>query len=193
MSELTGKQARFVEEYLVDLNATQAAIRAGYSARTARQIGEENLSKPVIAEAVAEAQRERSQRTNITQDRVLAELAKIGFANLSDVTKWGQKEVAFGYTEDGKRLAAEDIGDAVKVEYVLAPFVEPVNCDQLAPDLQAAVSEVKLGREGFSIKMHDKLGALEKLGRHLGMFTDNVNLNGRLTIDKALASLDDDG
>jgi len=60
MSKLSGKQKRFVEEYLIDLNATQAAIRAGYSERTARAIGSENLAKPYIADAISKAQKERS-------------------------------------------------------------------------------------------------------------------------------------
>jgi phage terminase small subunit len=70
-NELTDKQQRFVEEYLIDLNATQAAIRAGYSPDTARQIACENLTKPDIAAAVAEALAERSERTKITQEYVL--------------------------------------------------------------------------------------------------------------------------
>ena len=71
MDKLTDKQQKFVEEYLVDLNATQAAIRAGYSEPTAQQIGSENLTKPVIAEAIQKAFDERSKRTEITQDYVL--------------------------------------------------------------------------------------------------------------------------
>jgi phage terminase small subunit len=73
-SGLTPKQKRFVEEYLLDLNATQAAIRAGYSERTARQVGAENLSKPVIMAAVSEAQAARSDRVKIDADWVLARL-----------------------------------------------------------------------------------------------------------------------
>ena len=69
---LTPKQERFVAEYLVDLNATQAAIRAGYSEKTAQMIGSENLAKPLIAAAVAAAVAKRSERTEITQDYVLA-------------------------------------------------------------------------------------------------------------------------
>lgn len=69
--KLTPKQQRFVDEYLIDLNATQAAIRAGYSAKTAQQTGSENLLKPVIADAVAKAQAERSERTEISQDYVI--------------------------------------------------------------------------------------------------------------------------
>jgi len=70
---LTLKQQRFIDEYLIDLNATQAAIRAGYSPRTARQIGDENLSKPVIAAAVAKAKQERSEATKIDAEWVLRE------------------------------------------------------------------------------------------------------------------------
>lgn len=72
--KLTDKQQRFVEEYLIDLNATQAAIRAGYSADTAAVIGCENLIKPNIQFAIAEAQKQRSERTQITQDEVLNRL-----------------------------------------------------------------------------------------------------------------------
>jgi phage terminase small subunit len=71
---LMPKQARFVEEYLIDLNATQAAIRAGYSAKTARQIGEQNLKKPDISRAIEKALAARSARTRLTQDWVLEQL-----------------------------------------------------------------------------------------------------------------------
>ncbi len=71
MSDLTPKQARFVEEYLIDLNATQAAIRAGYSAKTANEQGAQLLAKLSIRKAVAEAQAIRSTRTVITQDEVI--------------------------------------------------------------------------------------------------------------------------
>ena len=76
MNKLTAKQKAFVAEYLIDLNATQAAIRAGYSEKTARFIGAENLTKPNIAAAVAAAQAERSKRTEITQDYVLSSIMK---------------------------------------------------------------------------------------------------------------------
>jgi phage terminase small subunit len=72
MAALTDKQRLFVQEYLIDLNATQAAIRAGYSKDTAAQIGYENLRKPEIAQAIASALAEREQRTQITQDYVLS-------------------------------------------------------------------------------------------------------------------------
>ena len=75
--KLTPKQQRFIEEYLIDLNATQAAIRAGYSRNSARQIGDENLSKPGIADAVAKAKRERSEATNIDADWVLKQAVEL--------------------------------------------------------------------------------------------------------------------
>ena len=68
---LTAKQECFIDEYLIDLNATQAAIRSGYSAKTAHVIGPENLGKLAIAAAIARAQADRIERTNVTQDYVL--------------------------------------------------------------------------------------------------------------------------
>ena len=80
MAKLTEKQELFVQEYLIDLNATQAAIRAGYKEDNAYSMGAENLKKPQIAERIEEVMNERAARTDITQDRILNELAKIGFA-----------------------------------------------------------------------------------------------------------------
>ena len=85
--KLTPKQARFVQEYLIDLNAAQAAIRAGYSAKTARVIGHENLTKPDIAAAIEKAMAERAERTRLTADWVVDELRKIAGANMADYMK----------------------------------------------------------------------------------------------------------
>ncbi|MGF3026525.1 terminase small subunit [Methylobacterium aquaticum] len=84
---LTDKQRRFVEEYLVDLNATQAAIRAGYSEDTAAAIGYENLRKPEIAAAVEQAQAIRAERTGITADRVLVELWRIATTDANELVE----------------------------------------------------------------------------------------------------------
>lgn len=83
--KLTAKQKRFVDEYLVDFNATQAAIRAGYKANTAHVIGAENLRKPKIAEEIARRQKDLQRRTEVTQERVVKELARIAFADASVV------------------------------------------------------------------------------------------------------------
>ena len=82
---MTKKQKLFVEEYLIDLNATQAAIRAGYSPDTAKEIGCENLTKPNIRACIDREMAERSKRTGVNADRVVQELAKIAFVNAVDV------------------------------------------------------------------------------------------------------------
>lgn len=84
---LTTKQQRFVEEYLVDLNATQAAIRAGYSADTAGAIGHENLKKPEIQLALQEARKEQQKRTGITADAVLLEIANVAMADARELVE----------------------------------------------------------------------------------------------------------
>lgn len=156
MRKLTPKQAAFVVEYLVDLNATQAAIRAGYSAKTAYRIGAELLHKTSVAEAIQKAQARREVRTEITQDQVVTELAKIAFGNVRDVMEWGPRGVTL------KDSAALTEAQAAGV---------------------AEVSE-SVTKDGGSIKLkrHDKVKALELLGRHLGMFTDKVEHSGELDI-----------
>lgn len=84
--ELTEKQKRFVAEYLIEANATQAAIKAGYSPRTANEQGCRLLAHVSVKEAIEKAQRKRELRTDITADRVLHELADIGFNKESERT-----------------------------------------------------------------------------------------------------------
>lgn len=81
---LTPKQERFVQEYLVDLNATQAAIRAGYKEKTASAIGSENLRKPEIQKALKKALKDREERTEVTQDYVIRKLVEIADKEASD-------------------------------------------------------------------------------------------------------------
>lgn len=173
MAALTDKQRRFVEEYLVDLNATQAAIRAGYSAATAGAIGYENLTKPGIADAIAEAQAERSRRTGITSDRVLRELAKIGFSDIRRAVQWQANVTGMVEDEDGtERLAVTN-------------QVQLVNSDALDDDTAACISEISQSAQGaLKIKLHDKRAALVDIGRHLGMFTDKVEHSGGIRVTK---------
>lgn len=86
---MTAKQSRFIEEYMIDLNATQAAIRAGYSAKTANEQGAQLLAK--LSTPIAQAMAEQSKRTGINADRVLRELAKMGFADGDDIIQWNMK------------------------------------------------------------------------------------------------------
>lgn len=149
---MTKKQKRFVEEYLIDLNATQAAIRAGYSPDTAGSIGNENLKKPEICACIEKAMAERSKRTGVCADRVVQELAKIAFLNLRDVI-------------DPKTAAVRE--DA---------------SDEDTAALQSIKVKKSYSETGESIereaKAADKLKALELLGRHLGMWNDKLDVNG---------------
>jgi len=156
MAKLTPKQARFIEEYLIDLNATQAAIRAGYKETTAYAIGAENLKKPQIAAKIAAEMAARSRRTEITQDRVLTELAKIGFADISDF------------------VAVEGVGGFLQVR------VKPTA--DVPPEKLGAVAAIKNGAYGIEIKLNDKVKALELLGRHLGMFQEKGEGEGPLSV-----------
>lgn len=149
---MTDKQERFCEEYLVDLNATQAAIRAGYSPQTASDIGSENLRKPQIRARIDRALAVQSKRTGVTADRVVRELAKVAFANSQDVVNYDDATV--------KADAARD--DTAAIASVRVKTIPTKDGDGVERE----------------VKMHDKLKALELLGRRLGLFTDNVNLSG---------------
>lgn len=162
---LNDKQRRFVAEYLIDLNATQAAIRAGYSERTAGSQGFDLLKKPEIQAAVSEEMKEREERTEITQDRVLQELAKIGFADIRKAVKWG----------DGI-----SVSDPLTGEPVISNGVALVGSEEIDDATAAAVSEISQTAQGVKIKMHDKRAALVDIGRHLGMFTDKLEHSGEI-------------
>lgn len=143
---MTKKQKRFIEEYLIDLNATQAAIRAGYKPDSAGATGSENLKKPEIRAAIDRAMAERSKRTGINQDRILLELAKMAFVKMTDVAD----------PETGK--IKENASD------------DDLSCIQSV--------KVKPGQYGVEreVKLCDKRAALELLGKHLGVFKDNLNV-----------------
>lgn len=178
---LTPKQQRFVDEYLIDLNATQAAIRAGYSAKTAGQIGDENLKKPQIAAALSERMKARERRTEITQDMVLRELAKIGFSDIRKVVRWGETMV--------RMVDSDDEGPDDMVPYHGLALIDSTEVDD---DTAAAIAEVSQGRDGLKVKLHDKKGALVDIGRHLGMFKDKVEMSGPNGAPLLAATLSDD-
>ncbi len=163
---LTPKQEAFCREYLKDLNGTQAAIRAGYSAKRADAIGYENLRKPDIAQAIQQAMTERSKRTEITADRVLSEIGRLAFADIRSV-----------FDENGRllpvhMLPAEVAASVSSIEVVTSkvPGGEPADVEHTA-----------------KIKFWDKRGSLELLGRHLKMFTDKVEVE---VVDSLAARLE---
>ena len=152
MARLTPKQRRFVEEYLVDLNATQAAIRAGYSKKTSGRIGAENLQKPVIQGAIEKAMNHLSDRTAVSQEKVVRELARIAFVDPTKVIDFARGTIMNDLSEDDRAALA-----GVKVKD----------------------GDTVTERE---VKLLDKLRALELLGKHLGMFTDNFNFKGMIPV-----------
>lgn len=157
---LTAKQRQFVSEYLIDLNATQAAVRAGYSVNRADAMGHENLRKPEIAQAVQEAMKARSDRTEVTADRVLAEYAKLAFL---DPRRF--------YTTTGGLIPVHDLpADVAAALSGMEVTVERAGKDED-------------GNQGFAdvtkIKFVDKKGALDSVARHLGMFNDKLALTGK--------------
>lgn len=94
MAKLTDKQQKFIEEYLIDLNATQAAIRAGYSVNNADKIGSELLGKTRVSQSIKEAMAARSRRTGISADRIVNELAKIAFVNPADIINFDEATIS---------------------------------------------------------------------------------------------------
>lgn len=180
---LTAKQQRFVDEYLIDLNATQAAIRAGYSKKTAQVQSARLLSNVMVSAAVAKGMDTRAARTGITQDMVLRELAKIGFSDIRKVVRWGETMVRMVEAEEG---GTDD----------MAPYhgLALIDSTEIDDDTAGAIAEVSQGKEGLKVKLHDKKGALVDIGRHLGMFGHggpselDVELK-RLEIEKRKAEL----
>ena len=151
-AKLTEKQQRFVDEYLIDLNATQAAIRAGYSVDSARDIGCENLTKPNIQSSIAKAMAERSKRTGVNQDRIVEELAKIAFVNIADVVD----------TDDCTVLQNASSDDLACIESVKVK--------------EFPTKDGGIGTER-EVKLASKMKALELLGKHLGMWNDKLDVN----------------
>lgn len=140
---MTDKQARFCEEYMIDLNATQAAIRAGYSPKTAQEQSARLLSNVMVQNRLAQLQAEQSRRTGVSADRVVRELAKIAFANASDTIDPETASVKLDASRDD--LAA----------------IQSIKVKSFGED----------GLE-HEVKLADKLRALDLLGKHLGMYKD---------------------
>lgn len=152
---MTEKQKRFVEEYLIDLNATQAAIRAGYKEN---EYTDTNASKLLentsIRKAINKAMAERSRRTGVTADRVVRELAKIAFVNAGEV-----------------------------IDFDTATLMDKISPDDMAAIHSVKVKT--FGEDGLEreVKLADKLKALELLGKHLGLFRDKLEVDGSLKAD----------
>jgi phage terminase small subunit len=168
MAKLTDKQRRFVDEYLIDLNATQAAIRAGYSAKTADQQGSRMLANVKVKQAVAEKQAQRSKRTGVNQDRVVLELAKVAFAKMTDIVDSNGK-----IKEDA---SPDDLA-----------CIESIKYKESDNEYGGSVER--------EVKIASKLKALELLGKHLGMWSDkfNVTVEKSEKLDDIISQLGGEG
>ena len=152
---MTPKQKRFVDEYLIDLNATQAAIRAGYSKRTARITAAENLTKPNIQKEIGKRMKDREKRIEISQDKVLREFAHIAFDDIRNYLE-------FWTDENGK----------LQVELKPSKEIDTRN-----------ISEIQLDNGKLKFKLYPKDNALTQLGRHLGLFNDKFSVDGAININ----------
>lgn len=159
---LTPKQKKFADEYLTDLNATRA-YKVAYPKikkdEVSRANGSRLLTNANVAAYINKRMKEREKRTEITQDRVLQELAKIGFA---------------------------DVTDYVTIE---GPYVRVKSTADIPPDKIGAIAGIKEGANGIEIKLNDKGKALELIGRHLGMWNDKMQLSGLDTEKSKLSDL----
>lgn len=174
MAKLNDRQKRFCDEYLIDLNATQAAIRAGYSEKTAEQTASRLLTNVKVQEYIEKRKKDRIERTEITQDDVLKELAIIAFSTATDYAEVIEKDLMVEV--DGKLIPALDAaGQPIKYK-----TVEPILTEKLTEEQKKALSVVKSGKFGIEIKPYDKTKALELLGKHLGLFEDRVHLSGEV-------------
>ena len=161
MAKLSEKQQLFADEYLIDLNATQAAIRAGYSAKRASEIGYQLLQKTTVQTVIAEKMAERSRRTGINQDRIVLELARIAFLRMTDVVD-SQGKIRDDASEDDLSC------------------IESIKYKHSESDSGSSVER--------EVKTASKLKALELLGRHLGMFKDKIEVSG---LQEEMSKLDD--
>lgn len=160
---LTVLQARFVDEYVIDGNGTRAAIAAGYSEKGASQQAHALLKLPEIQDAVGEAIQARAERTHVTQDKVILELAKMAFANFAEFSR---------VDEDGNPVL--DMSEATADHFAA---VTEITNEIYTEGRGNGARDVKRTK----IKLADKQAALVKLGQHLGMFVKQSEVKHDLT------------
>lgn len=155
---LTKKQAAFVEAYLLEPNGKKAAIAAGYAHDSAEVTASKLIRHPKVAEELDRKRTILSARAGITPEMVLAELAKVGFSDIRQVLEWRSIE----------RRLFDEHGEPADVP---ALVLEIRDSADLTAEGAASISEISQGKDGtVKVKMHDKLGALVRIGQHFGMF-----------------------
>lgn len=159
---LTPKEAQFVEEYLVDLNAAGAARRCGYSEHTAKQIAHELMTRPHIEAAIAERAHQRAEKTGLTAEKVLSEIMRVALVDIGQA-----------YDADGKLLAIKDMPEDVR------RAIASIESEELWEE-RFEGNRKKRTQIGVTHKVRfwDKLKANELLGKNLKLFLDRIELSG---------------
>lgn len=173
--KLTPKQAMFVAEYLIDGNATRAAIAAGFAENSAHVTGARLLKSPKVAAAIAAGQARRAQKLEISAERVLAELAKLAFYDPRDL-----------FDERGRMKPMTELDDITRAA-IAGLDTETREIQGEGPTQRTVVKKVKLADKGLN---------LERLGRYLKLFTDRVEHDGRVTLEQLVCGSydrDDEG
>jgi phage terminase small subunit len=152
MASQDHRRARFIREYLKDLNATQAAIRAGYSSKTANQQSSRLLANVKIRAEIDRLIAERAERLQMTADNVLREIARVAFAQADRYGKWGPTGLTLF---SSKRLTPDDV---------------------------AAISEISSTKHGPKVKFHSKTRALDQAAKHLGLYKDRDPIDVLLSL-----------
>lgn len=178
MAKLTPKQKIFADEYLVDLNATRA-YKAAYPSckkeETINAAASRMLRNVKVKEHIDKRMKDREKRTEVTQDKVLKELAKIGFADIKDYLEYKTAKTVVEHDENG-----EPVIDYQQIVNVI---------DSKEVDT-SVIQEVSIGKDGtFKFKLYDKQKALVDIGKHLGMFTDKVEVKGNLNVNNPFEGL----
>lgn len=163
---MTERQKRFAEEYLIDLNATRA-YKAAYpnvkKDETAAAAAARLLKNVKVKAYIDEQMQKRAKRTEVTQDKVVAELAKIGFAQITDFVEID--------SQNNVIIKSTDKMDENKI---------------------GAIAGIKEGQNGIEVKMNDKVKALELLGRHLGMWNDKQEITATISYEDYIKNLPSD-
>ena len=176
MARLTPRQQRFVEEYLTDLNGTQAAIRSGYSARTANEQAARLLTNVSVRSAIEAAKAARTERTLITQDDVLRRLVAIATVDVNELVEMRREGCPSCWSDDRRRRRAGPdpdcgscLGDGIERPYFR-------DSRTLSPEARALYAGVKVTKEGLQMLTASRDKALELLARHTGLVDSTLKL-----------------
>ena len=170
MADLTNKQRMFCNEYLVDLNASRARIRAGYSPINAHSNAAKLMKRPQIKAEIERLMDERKKNIGIAADEILTELITIARANAAD------------FAEVTVREGLDKAGNPIEVRQV-----EIKTTSELDPVKQGALAGIKQSTSGIEVKLYDKLKALELLMRHMGMLREKTETSGKVEVTVELA------